>query len=76
MEQTESPNGTTVLTYLPGYYNTATITLNEKLGAVVLKQEIKFDQTNKANKASPFQDKEGNVTNKNTQLVLAAVYSF
>jgi hypothetical protein len=76
MEQKESPNGTTVLSYLPGYYNTATITLNEKFGAVVLKQEIKLDQTNKANMASPFQDKDGNVTNKNTQLILAAVYSF
>ena len=76
MEQTESPNGTTALSFLPGYYNTATITLNEKLGAIALKQEIKFDQTNKGNGASPFQDKDGNMTNKATQLVIAAVFSF
>ena len=74
MDKTEGPTPSS--TYVSGYYNILTFTLNEKLGPIFFKQEVRFDNTNKANFNSPYMDKNGNVTDKATQLIVAATYAF
>jgi len=37
---------------------------------------VRFDKTNAANTFTTYQDKNGNPTDKATQLILAAIYSF
>ncbi len=76
MDKTEAPNGINTFTYLPGYYSILTLTLNEKLGPIALKEEVKFDQTNKGNLNTVYLDKDAKPTDKATQLVIAAVFSF
>ena len=49
MELTEAPNSTGSTLYTKGFFNTITLTLNEKFGAITLKQELKMDNTNKNN---------------------------
>ena len=41
-----------------------------------LKEEVKFDQTNKGNLNTVYLDKDAKPTDKATQLVIAAVFSF
>ena len=74
MDKTEGPSVTN--TFSPGYYNIVTFTLNEKLGPIALKEEVRFDKTNAANTFTTYQDKNGNPTDKATQLILAAIYAF
>ena len=70
MDKTEAPNGINTFTYLPGYYSILTLTLNEKLGPIALKEEVKFDQTNKGNLNTVYLDKDAKPTDKATQLVI------
>jgi len=74
MNKTEGPNSFSQ--YVPGYYNIFTLTLNEKFGAINFKQEYRFDQTNSSNFNTPYFDKDGNQTNRQAQIIFAAVYNF
>jgi len=62
--------------YTNGFYNVYTLTGNEKLGALTLKQEIVHENTNKGNPNSLYHDKNGNPSFGSTQIILAAVFLF
>ena len=72
----ENNDQTTYNTFTKDNYNIITLTGSEKVGGLMIKQEIKYDMTDKNNFNTPYLNKDSNPTNKDVEFVLAAIYKF